>query len=258
MPKLFSYEDYDKCVDETDNEPPYCLVRTIIKPENSSKLWQFIEKFSNDTKRHFRHNNLDKGICVNRCKKLVATLSNETRESLLVNRFPIDFAYTFKDEWYKDSKEYKEKYEELINICVNYELKRDYNLTAYSSIELCKRRNDEIGVDLLDVIFIIIVLIVLALVALSSWYDGTMNVKDERIYYTKDLPTKKDMILVSFSIYRNWSRLTARSREQVNKDFRFFQAIRFLTMYFVILGHSNMAFTIAPSLNPQDQEKVII
>lgn len=64
------------------------------------------------------------------------------------------------------------------------------------------------------------------------------------------------MLLVSFSILRNWYRLTSRSQEVLNKDLRFFQAIRFMTMNLVIVGHAALLYAILPLQNSSRMEMV--
>lgn len=66
MPKIYDYDDYDRCVAQAPHLPAedvvYCVARTIIKPDQESSLWRLIENFTNDTKRHFRHDHLDRGF----------------------------------------------------------------------------------------------------------------------------------------------------------------------------------------------------
>lgn len=48
------------------------------------------------------------------------------------------------------------------------------------------------------------------------------------------------MLLASFSVIRNWYRLTARSREPLNRDLRVIQAIRYHTYTLVLIGHASI------------------
>ncbi|XP_021697471.1 nose resistant to fluoxetine protein 6 [Aedes aegypti] len=89
---------------------------------------------------------------------------------------------------------------------------------------------------------------------LSSWYDKSINYKQDVVHYKSALTNKKQSFLVSFSILRNWYRLTSRSEDPFSRDLRFLQAIRFFTMYLVISGHSALVFFVLPTQNASKKE----
>lgn len=62
--------------------------------------------------------------------------------------------------------------------------------------------------------------------------------------------------MVSFSLPRNWARFMAESNNQIARDLRPINAIRLLTMFCVMMGHSALFMNIIPSSNPQYMEKV--
>lgn len=77
MPKINQLDDYDECMDTYMNEAKYCFVKSIIKPPDyPSKVYDFIIEFSSNKKQHFRHDKLARGICLNKCSKLISTLNN--------------------------------------------------------------------------------------------------------------------------------------------------------------------------------------
>lgn len=45
MPALYKFHDYDECLTENDNGEPavFCYVKSLIKPDVNSQLWNFIE-----------------------------------------------------------------------------------------------------------------------------------------------------------------------------------------------------------------------
>lgn len=63
------------------------------------------------------------------------------------------------------------------------------------------------------------------------------------------------MILTSFSLVRNWYRLVSRSKDQLNEDLKFFQAIRFFTFCLVVVGHCSDLFNATSIANTQDREE---
>ncbi|KXJ74104.1 hypothetical protein RP20_CCG014358 [Aedes albopictus] len=251
MPRLSEADDYDQCMEEA---PPgqivaYCMARVVIKPDNSSELWNLIEDFSKNWKRHYNHALLDRGVCMEDCKRLVQRLPNATRSALRVEKFAIDFPYIFDLTVYQDGERDRARYGELLDICVNYKLNQSYGLRAYTEIEVCNKNVEPLEVDLLDFSFFLILAGIIFLAILSSWYDKTIKFKQDVGHYKQDPDSSRKMLFVSFSILRNWYRLTSRSQDVLNKDLRFFQAIRYLTMNLVILGHAALIYSIAPSQN---------
>ncbi|XP_065090838.1 nose resistant to fluoxetine protein 6-like [Ochlerotatus camptorhynchus] len=181
MPKMAETDDYDQCMQESvpGEIAVFCMTRAVIKPDKSSDLWNLIEDFSND-RRHHNHALLERGICMNECKKFVKSLSNTTTRSLMVPKFPIDFTYIHDTTVLKDSVKDRERYGKLVEI----------------------------------------------------W----------------------KILLASFSILRNWNRLTSYSEEPLNKDLRIFQAVRFWGMCIVISGHIMSAYNYLPQQNPSKME----
>lgn len=81
MPRLNELDNYDECMGVFRESAKYCYVKSIIKPPDySSDLYNFIVEFSSRTKQHYRHDKLARGICVNKCVKLLESL-NDTAES---------------------------------------------------------------------------------------------------------------------------------------------------------------------------------
>lgn len=77
MPRLNLLDDYDECIEIYRDEAKYCYVKSIIKsPDYQSKVYNFIQKFSSNKKQHFRHDLLTRGVCLNKCEKLISALNN--------------------------------------------------------------------------------------------------------------------------------------------------------------------------------------
>ncbi|XP_035784915.1 nose resistant to fluoxetine protein 6-like [Anopheles albimanus] len=260
MPRIYEYDEYDPCVAHAErhaapDDAAYCVARTVIKPDQESSLWRQIELFTNDTKRHFRHDHLDRGFCVHRCRQLLDSLDNETAESLFVDKFDIPFPYIIRSDAFSDAAADQLRYGKLINICQNYALRKRYNLTAYTEIEYCVRPAQPAPMDGLDIGFLVVSALILVLVIASTWYDYRTKNPQGNEHYKKDIPCRKTMILTSFSLVRNWYRLVSRSKDQLNEDLKFFQAIRFFTFCLVVVGHCSDLFNATSIANTQDREE---
>lgn len=88
MPPQYYGDDYVRCMIEGD-DALWCATYSIIKPNQTNPVWNLIEKYSNDKKRQFRHDLLQRGVCINWCLKQLKHLDNETLASLYVE--PFDF-----------------------------------------------------------------------------------------------------------------------------------------------------------------------
>lgn len=96
MPQLQRVDQFVKCMYETESLSIYCVVRTAIKPDATSAYWQQIESFSNDTKRHYRHDILTTGLCLRRCEAELKTLNASFLELLHAeNDFPVNYKVRF-------------------------------------------------------------------------------------------------------------------------------------------------------------------
>lgn len=71
MPPIYNFHNYDECMEKYSGEALYCVVDTILQPNLSSNIWKTILKY-NDTKRHFRHDHLQYGLCFQECNKSLA------------------------------------------------------------------------------------------------------------------------------------------------------------------------------------------
>uniref|UniRef100_A0A4Y0BK97 Acyl_transf_3 domain-containing protein n=1 Tax=Anopheles funestus TaxID=62324 RepID=A0A4Y0BK97_ANOFN len=284
MPPLYLYDDYDRCLEEFPVRATYCLVDSWIVPNDTIPLWSVIEQFSTDTKRSFRHDRLQRGLCMNRCHQLMSKFDRRTQMKYFQSRFvPNDSQeITFDPNTFREALDWRNRYRRLANQCVNYELKRQYTLMAYSTVEYCvtNRQQTERDVfvsglvtspealDEIDVVFLFIFGLLLLLTLMSTVYDsyryrrtkphdttGTDGLSD---YYRSGLErcngaSRWTILLVSFSLLRNWHLLTmARKKATTStKDLRFIQSVRFLVMYLVIAGHSMLFNCIFPLHNPQ-------
>lgn len=142
MPDLFRFDDYQKCMARSadDYSPAYCVVNTLIKPDRSSELYNFIHDFSKKEKQHFRHDKLQRGVCLENCLHLIDELGSEA-ENYRGEDFPIDSKLTFDFVDYRYVNDDRLQFNDALNICINKQLADNYNLSGYSKIEYCLRRD---------------------------------------------------------------------------------------------------------------------
>ncbi|ETN62656.1 hypothetical protein AND_005646 [Anopheles darlingi] len=210
MPPLYQYDDYDRCLAKPG--AIYCLVDGWIVPNATNPRWTVIRQFSVDTKRSFRHDRLQRGLCMDRCHQLLGRFDHRTQMKYFLARFEPNGAeeITFDPNTFRGALDWRNRYRRLANQCVNYELKRQYALMAYSTVEYCTTRradgdveksapqppatvaaslgnqgyrralNDEICIprhgcfsflDGVDVLFLVVLGLLLLLATLSTGYD---------------------------------------------------------------------------------------
>ncbi|CRK96295.1 CLUMA_CG009715, isoform A [Clunio marinus] len=257
MPLLNKFDDYEGCMKVYNDKAKYCYVRTALKPDPSSKLYNFIWEFSNRKKQHFRHDKLTRGICVNRCMEAIKELGSEAEE-FFVENFKLDYKINFDFINYANSSEDRKKYNKIINQCINVELMELYDLKGFSSIEYCTTNRNATKIDWLDIFFIIAFSILLTIVIISSAYDKrlliqmnkTSKIRIEAERHLKTAPpTLKQKLLVSFSYHRNWYLLSAPVKSEM-RDLRSISAIRIWTMIPIIYGHCSWFMVAVPLQNP--------
>ncbi|XP_062550046.1 nose resistant to fluoxetine protein 6-like isoform X2 [Armigeres subalbatus] len=256
LPQLYKYDDYDRCLQQLDTKAVYCIVDTTIKPNASATIWPLIEKYSNDTKRSFRHDRIQRGLCMSGCQQIMGKYDHETQMKYYLKPFNQTSEITFDRNTFRSALDWRIKYRRLVNQCVNFELKRQYSIMGYSEVEYCISNQEQDPIDYLDTIFLVVLGSIILAVILSSFLDYKLkvkrsaNMKGSEYYRT---PLKKGIFqkLVLFSLPRNWQILTTKRRTTLSKDLRFIQSARFLIMYLVIAGHCMLFSCIFPLLNPE-------
>ena len=155
MPDMFVFDDFDKCMAESDHlSSSYCVVNSYLKPDQSSKLYNYIHEFSKKEKQHFRHDKLQRGICVKDCLNFVKHLGNES-EQFFSESFPMDTKLTFDFIKYPFVNEDRSRLNRILNVCVNELLVANYNLTGHSSIEYCLRKDASVPIGSETLLFAI-------------------------------------------------------------------------------------------------------
>ncbi|KPJ07529.1 Nose resistant to fluoxetine protein 6 [Papilio machaon] len=86
MPPLFSLDEYEQCLSDTGGT--YCLLDLDLFSDQPSELMRYIHEYSSDTKKHFNHTQIHRGVCVTqRCSYANYTTRdlNTTLEACLNN-----------------------------------------------------------------------------------------------------------------------------------------------------------------------------
>lgn len=86
---IYRFDDYEQCMGIYEEEALYCVVNTYVKPDPRSELYKFMMDFSKNRKQHFRHDKLQRGLCVNTCRSLVQKMGRNAQK-YHVSRFPMD------------------------------------------------------------------------------------------------------------------------------------------------------------------------
>ncbi|XP_052873649.1 uncharacterized protein LOC128278967 [Anopheles cruzii] len=196
MPRVFQFDDYDDCLNDDPTVPGvYCMVKAVVHPNQSSRVWRVIEEYSRNWKQHLNHAHLDRGICVQNCALKLASLDKTIDlAKLVVPKFEIDFPYIMKNGTFRDVDEYRRNYSTMLAQCINYDLMLQHGLRAYTEIEYCDSN-------------------------------------------TRSYPIVS-MAFVSFSIIRNWYRLTSRGNDSLSHSIRYIHAVRFMIFMMINMGHN--------------------
>ncbi|XP_063923012.1 nose resistant to fluoxetine protein 6-like [Zophobas morio] len=227
MPEVFHLDDYDRCMLHGP-DALYCSISFQLYPktaENTSDAWKVIEKVSN-AQSYYRHDLLRHGICVSqRCP-------NIPKLELLNNN--VHYIKELSDC-------YSTKFERL---SIEGRIRTIY----------CQTRDSLYPVDFYDYIVGIILLTIIALVITASLYDAyhSPNFSNEK-FRTR----KFGIFLSSFSIIRNWKKLTTINLNNPDaKALSSLQGIRFYNVVGVIIAHTFTINMAVPILNPRYMESL--
>lgn len=89
MPPVYRFDDFEQCMGIYEDKALYCVANTFIKPDATSELYGKIREFSQNKKQYFRHDKLQRGICINTCQKNLQRMK-QASEKYFVENFPMD------------------------------------------------------------------------------------------------------------------------------------------------------------------------
>ncbi|KAL9917522.1 O-acyltransferase like protein-like isoform 1-T1 [Glossina fuscipes fuscipes] len=251
MPELYKLDDYDNCISRTQSV--YCMVYAEIVPDHSSKLWNFIEVYSKDYRHHFRHDHLFFGICVDRCEILLETLSLPELSELYDERIESSEITEYYAKIHREESEQHSRYQQLLGKCLNYDFKAKFGLQLKTLIEYCEYPDNTLKINgwALAAYGVFAVFIIINI--LSSCYDYYLlrqQTEDSGkiVFYKRDFKISAHKLLTSFSLYRNYYRLT-RPLSQEYEQLKFLNGYRFVCIFMMVAGHSMIYLAIAPIQN---------
>ncbi|XP_017050320.1 nose resistant to fluoxetine protein 6 isoform X2 [Drosophila ficusphila] len=258
MPALYQLDDYDLCLDRPSGT--YCMVYVEILPNASSTLWHQINEVSQDAKHRFRHDRVFRGVCLETCKeKLMDAVEWGEYEKAEILDAELNSYYKRVHQRPADTDE-RLLYEELVNSCVNLEFGEKFSLKTRSLIEYCVTAEEKLGHDGLDLTFYALLICIVLLTVCSSIYDyrlSKINLQQSEKFYQEALQGRRQQLLTSFSVVRNYYRLTEPHATDFSRDIRFFDGFRVIGVFVVILGHTLMVFMTVPIENPEFYEQFL-
>uniref|UniRef100_A0A1A9ZC94 Acyltransferase 3 domain-containing protein n=1 Tax=Glossina pallidipes TaxID=7398 RepID=A0A1A9ZC94_GLOPL len=251
MPELYKLDDYDKCLSRTQSG--YCMVYAEIVPDNSSKLWNFIDVYSKDYRHHFRHDHLLFGICVDRCKILLETLSLSEQSELYDERVESNEITDYYAKVHREETAQHSGYQQLLGKCLNYDFRAKFGLQLKTFIEYCEYPDKTLKINGWALAAYGVFAIFVVVNILSSCYDYYLlrqqTEDSENIdFYKRDLKTSAHKLSTSFSIYRNYYRLM-RPLPQEYEQLKFLNGYRFICVFMTIAAHTIVYLTLAPIQN---------
>lgn len=117
-------------------------LKTLHEADRQLIIWSF-QTYIVDEKHFFRHDRIDRGICMNDCIEKLSKLNMSSRNEYYIPKFT-DALDIFNDlTLYTNAKVNREQYNEFATMCVNLELKNRYNLLAQTEILICETNFDD-------------------------------------------------------------------------------------------------------------------
>ncbi|XP_016978753.1 nose resistant to fluoxetine protein 6 [Drosophila rhopaloa] len=258
MPALHQLDDYDLCLDRSSGN--YCLVYVEIVRNESSTLWHQIDEVSQDSKHRFRHDRVFRGVCLENCKQSLINISQS--EEYDRSKFLDKELISYYDKVHQRPSDADKRLlnEELVNSCLNLKFAEEFSLQTRSLIEYCVQADEHLEHDGLDLTFYVLLICVLLLTLCSSIYDCRLsktNSDQTENFYRKAPNCRRQQLLTSFSIVRNYYRLTEPHGTDFSRDVSFFDGFRVIGVFVVIMGHTLMVFMTVPIENPEFYEQYL-
>ncbi|XP_035793617.1 regulator of hypoxia-inducible factor 1-like [Anopheles albimanus] len=250
MPPLYLYENVTDCF-ERHSASLYCVVKTVIKPNPRSALWNTIKSYSKRPSFH-EHSLLDRGLCVDACAALVEGLEPALQSFLDTERVTLEHYLLMKLLYDDELPAQQKKYGRLLNICANYHLWMRYNLTGYSELERCItiETRQSTAITGYHVLFALLVFTLTALVICATAMDwrGTRTTANNNNEAAVAAPAA-GALWMEFSLRRTWAQLVAPPANQLQRDFAFVEVFRLLSVFSILAIHVMCLFTAAPTAN---------
>ncbi|XP_053686961.1 nose resistant to fluoxetine protein 6-like [Sabethes cyaneus] len=206
---------------------------------------------SNKILTGFRRDLLEWGICIADCETELGNITHEIWQQLYQPKLNSDYSHMLTI-WKEQSVPFREKYDTLINVCVNNRLQRDYNLTQHGSSEILYCVNNDPSEqqsrgDWWTEAFMAVTLILISTVLITSVID----------LFVADSSLKDHLLVRSFAIRRNWARLLEQPNNEIYRDFGYIDGLRIFINIFTLIVHCLSVSAILPQSNPEQGEKIL-
>ncbi|XP_075167758.1 uncharacterized protein LOC142239899 [Haematobia irritans] len=232
IPPLYVTDDYRECIE--DAGAAYCMVYAEIQPNNSSEVWQQIQRSQNPTQFRYRHDILYRGICTKNIGKQVSPMK-ECPQSLNV-----EMGQMYRK--FSQSQKSIGLYEHQLHRHINADFQRTYNLSVKTFVNYCDNPMEPLVKDSSYYYAIWALIIVTVLNILSTIIDAYLKPHHSKEannfeYYDSPHENTVQKYLTSFSLYRNYRRLILPNNSAMGKDLRFLDGLRSILSFIIVFEH---------------------
>ncbi|XP_058065936.1 nose resistant to fluoxetine protein 6-like [Anopheles bellator] len=246
-PDLFMYDNFEQCQARSSSSV-YCYARTILRVDQFPA--GFVVPNTESTDRiifNHRRQFLELGVCIADCQDEVGALSEKERSALYQPKIPVNFTSLLPNTLFPTMPADKRRYETLVNICINRRLRAKYNISGYTALEFCRppRNTPPDQFSLLELLFITTTVTLMGAVLVATLRDLRQGSEGD------------GGIVAAFSVRHNWNRLVADPTSGLYRELVHIDGLRVIVNHLVILLHSVLAASVAPSRNFADLEQVL-
>lgn len=146
---MFKLDSFEECLkfDLKYSKNVYCIADVYIQPNTSSEVWNLIKSSSYPLKSHYRHDHLVYGVCVNPCKETLSKFDIMTQKQFISSKSSEHHIFDVDPFTFHHAIEDKVMYEEIVKECINYRMKKNFEVEAFSEVQYCEveGRIEEIG-----------------------------------------------------------------------------------------------------------------
>ncbi|XP_052743927.1 nose resistant to fluoxetine protein 6-like [Bicyclus anynana] len=240
MPPLYALDDYSECL--LQPEGLYCVADYHLFSNAHSDLMHFIQEYSAFKRKHYNYTLIHRGTCVSiTCRDYIHRI-NETGDL-----------------------------EMILGECLNESLWRSHKLEAsLAELKYCKSAEDKTILELSDFLVAAVYVILITLNIIGSFYDILLCEKDSKtgikliiINNCSTFMIKYSYLgnpyLLSFSMRRNWSKLTApggSGPDSRMERLKLFNGLRAMTSVCVIFSHAALILSTSYIANPRFVEQI--
>ncbi|XP_055535920.1 regulator of hypoxia-inducible factor 1-like [Wyeomyia smithii] len=228
LPKLFKYDDFDEC---RIGNPffQYCVVRTVIHPDEESEIWRNISLLTANS-LNFPRDRLERGLCLSGC---VRRVSEAAAPIFKDGNLDHQIELLTGDDAARGN---------FVSQCVNREIYESHRLQGSSTILHCFSEDDfHRRFSFNEKCFLVLAAALILLVNIATLRD----------YW--GIEGNFNRFLKPFSLRRNIRMLLEVSTS--NGNLRYLDGLRAIGMLVILLVHASLPMIRMPLKNPEDLEE---